>query len=147
MLSCLKGSKICNALIPQIEKDERRQGVWRRVRHNMLPGYVFLFSDCQLDCAELSRLSGVIKILGYDTGDHALHGSDREFAVWLYRNSGCIGVSTAVAEGSRIRVTGGPLLDYAGCIKEVNRSKRIAKVAVSVDDVIRDVWMSFEWLE
>ncbi len=137
----------CEAIVPMIEKDVRKQGVWQRRRHKMLPGYTFLYSDRKLNYDELRSAGGTARVLRYGTGECELRDTDREFALWLYRNKGCIGVSVAVKVGTRILITGGPLLDYAGRIKEVNRSKRIAKVEVSIEDAVRNVWMSFERLE
>lgn len=133
-------------LVPTIEHDEHRNGTWEKCTRKMLPGYLFLYSAESENCEELKRIDGVIKALKYDDKDYKLTGSDRQFAEWLYRNNGRIGMSSAIKEGTKIRIVGGPLLSYAGSILEVKRSKRIAKVAVTLGDVTREIWMGFEWL-
>lgn len=139
--------KNCSVIVPKIEREECHSGVWKRIVKNMLPGYIFAFSDDPLELSDVKNRGGVIKLLRYDDEEYDLRGDDREFAEWLYKNGGTIGVSTAVKVGTKIKVTGGPLLDYAGSIMEVKRQKRIAKVRITLGDIIRDVWMSFEWLK
>ena len=139
--------KECVVIIPKIEREECHSGVWKRITKNMLPGYIFIFSDDALELSDIRRRGGVIKLLRYDEEDYDLRGDDRNFAEWIYKNEGVIGVSTAVKEGTKIKVTGGPLLDYAGSIIEVKRQKRIAKVRITLGEITRDVWVSFEWLK
>lgn len=136
----------CEAIVPRIERDEHRSGKWEKRVIDMLPGYIFLYSDVEADIESLKGKAGALKVLRYDDGSNRLLDDDLRFAEWLYKNGGTIGISTAVKEGTKIRVTGGPLLDYAGSIIEVKRQKRIAKVAIKLGGVTREVWMSFAWL-
>lgn len=137
----------CIPLVPMVERDERHSDKWERVAKKMLPGYVFLYSFVPIDPEPISDSSGVLRILRYTDESAELVGEDRRFAEWVYKNGGTVGVSTAVREGTKIRVIDGPLLDYRGSIIEVKRQKRTAKVAVSFGEITREIWMSFEWLE
>ena len=48
-------------------------------------------------------------------------------------------------EGDRIKIIEGPLKDYEGVIKKVNKHRRSAMVEMKVGEHIKNVWMSFQW--
>lgn len=135
------------AFVPHIVNEECHSGVWEKHTRRMLPGYIFLYSDEAVNAERIRRTDGVLRFLKYEDGEYDLRGDDRLFAEWIYKAKGTVGISTAVKEGTKIRVVGGPLVDYAGSILEVKRQKRLAKVAITVGNITREVWMSFEWLE
>ena len=41
----------------------------------------------------------------------------------------------------------GPLKDYEGVIKKVNKHRRSAMVEIKVGKHSKDVWMSFQWFD
>ena len=145
--SVIRITNECEALIPRIEKEECRSGVWERKVKSMLPGYLFIYSDSEFDFDRIKGIDGVLKILRYKDYERDLRGDDRRFADWLYSNGGTFGVSKAIKEGTKIRIVDGPLVKYAGSILEVKRQKRQAKVEITVGSIRREIWMSFEWLE
>ena len=137
----------CRAIVPRVIRDECHSGIWEKKVRVMLPGYIFVYSDTAVSLDGVGEGGGMLKLLRYGENDNELRGNDLEFAEWIYDNDGTIGLSTAVKEGSKIRVVGGPLLNYSGSIVEVKRQKRLAKVSITIGDTVRDVWMSFEWLQ
>lgn len=130
-----------------VENEECRSGVWEKRLRHMLPGYVFVYSDNEIPISKLGKMPCVLKPLKYGDGDYILKGGDRDFAEWIYSHNGLIGLSVAIKSGSKIKVVDGPLLDYEGSIVEVKRQKRLAKVLITIGDISREVWMSFEWLK
>ena len=137
----------CVAFTPKVEREESHGGKKTVTVRKMMPGYIFIFSDDSISASELYRIDGILRLLKYDDGEYDLREDDLRFAKWLYSNDGKIGLSTAISEGTKIRVINGPLLDYAGSIIEVKRGKRIAKVRIAIGDTIRDIWIGFELME
>ena len=50
-------------------------------------------------------------------------------------------------EGDHIKIIDGPLADYEGMIKKVNKHRRSAMVEIKVGSHVKDVWMSFQWFD
>lgn len=113
----------------------------------LYPGYVFLFAKERLNASDLQRLDGVLRVLSSMDGVYELCHDDERFARWLLQNNGIIGVSKAIREGSRIRVTEGPMKDYGGTIIKVNKQRRRALVVFQFDGVARSCWMDFDWVD
>lgn len=134
------------ALFPTYVRDERKQGTWVRRTLPLISGYVFVYTDTLPDLVRLKRLTGIYKPLQYEDGGYALRGSDLDFAHWIYKSKGNIGISQAIKKGNRIEVVGGPLMEYSGVIKDVNNGRRSALVTIEIGEMIKDVWLSFEWL-
>jgi transcriptional antiterminator NusG len=86
------------------------------------------------------------RILNYDGDCVTLQGDDLSFAQWVYQYKGKIGVSKAMMVGDRIKVFEGPLKDYEGVIKKVNKQRRSTMVEVSVGSSSKNIWLAFEWI-
>ena len=136
----------CRALYPSFEREEKHNGVWSIRRHALLPGYVFVFA-ADFPYERIRAHHDVRRILSYADGDYPLRGGDRDFADWMDGLGGNIAISQAVREGTRIRVIAGPLAHYAGQILEVNAHRRMVKVAVAAGEMLKPVWMGFEFVE
>lgn len=136
----------CYTLVPKYEREEKKKGIWTKRQHVFLPGYVFLYAERPLNFGLLYGISQLTGCLKYDDG-FQLRGSDLEFAEWIWRYQGLIHLSQAIMEGERIKVIDGPLRDYEGVIKKVNKHRRSALVEITVGNHIRDVWMSFRWFD
>lgn len=137
-------SKVVN---PQV-RNRRWVGDTARVFSKpLLPGYLFIFSKESIDFSQLRfDISGAIRILRYENGDGNLTPDDRRFAMWLLKYDGTVGTSLAMREGDRIRVISGPMKDFEGSIKRVNKQRRRAEVMFTFDGLTRGVWMDFDWL-
>ena len=80
----------------------------------------------------MKSIPGMIKLIrsGYDP----VSITEDEIRVLsrLMSNGEEIGISQALDEGGRIRITDGPLLAMEGYIKEINRRKGRAKVIINL---------------
>jgi transcriptional antiterminator NusG len=94
----------------------------------------------------LSRIEQLNRILRYDDNCIELQGDDLAFAEWVLKYDGKIGVSKVMTVGDRIKVYEGPLKDYEGVIKKVNKQRRSALVEVSVGSSTKNIWLAFEWI-
>lgn len=135
------------ALFPTYERDERKNGIWQKKTYPMLNGYVFVYAEKDIDLSLIGRIDNVNRVLRYDEGEHDLRGGDREFALWIMKYNGCIGVSRAFREGDVTRIAQGPLKEYEGMIKKIDRRHKSALLEITVGDTIKHLWLSFEWME
>jgi len=143
----VKDSLQIETVAPVKLKREWRGNRWEQKTRILLPGYIFAYSNSPLDIRLVNGLPYILKVLHYDDGDAVLRGRDREFAFWLVQHGGIVGISSAVIEGSRVKVVSGPLKELEGRIVKVDKRKQIAKVAFASYGTIKHFWLSFEVLQ
>ena len=133
------------AIAPVKTLQEKRNGQWEKREQIMLPGYLFLYSDRELPFDLCRKVDLLYRTLEYEKGMRVLTGSDEEYAQWVYRHQGNIGISrVTVEEGQDIQVIDGPLLDCRGTIMKLDRHKRRAVVSLTFDGQKRMVSISVE---
>lgn len=137
----------CMVVNTKITQKLWKRGTAKYVKHLLLPGYLFLYSEERLDLSEVSRFTGVIRVLKNEDMSYELRDRNEEFARWIYRNGGEIAVSKAVREGDRIRVVQGPMADFTGTLLRVNKSRQRAEIAFEFDGIERRMWLSFDWID
>jgi transcription antitermination factor NusG len=137
----------CKAISPTIFKRFwSRSGIEIKERL-LLPGYVFLFSSKPLDATKFSGISGVIRVLQYSYGDYALTADDERLARWLLKYDGYIGLSKAVNVGTRIVAKEGPLRDYIGVIRHIDKHRRNAGIEFDFGGMAMKMWLDFDWFD
>lgn len=129
------------------EKFKSVNGVKRKVKALMLPGYVFFETDADAEIVSRFPDSGIIRILTDGDRDWRLKGDDYEFARWLFANEGLLGFSAAYREGNQIRFLSGPLKDMEGMICRVDKRGRSGQVAVKFDGREIRLWLGFDLVE
>jgi len=137
----------CETMTPILSKRKWVDGEFKQVKHLLMPGYIFLFSNERMDPSLVHRLSGVLKVLQYGDKVYALTGYDEQLARWLARYGGMIGFSQAVRIDARIQVVQGPMKDVLCRITDVDKRKRCAKIELQFCGASFIVWMDFEWVE
>lgn len=136
-------------LYPVFDREELKSGVWTVKTHPLIPGYVFIYSETPIEPHVFYRCERVTHLLGYAEQTHieyALLGEDLDFARWILLHEGHIGVSRAMLVGDKTKIIDGPLKQYEGEILKIDRRRRSALIAVSVGEMIRNVWLSFHWM-
>ncbi len=119
----------------QIKKKFR--GEWKVIHEKLLPGYVFITSDCvQRLYRELENVPAFTRLLGKD-GEHFIPLSDHEveWLEWMIespdQNMEVQLSQVSVSEDAAISILSGPLKNLEGCIKKIDLHRRIAKVEVN----------------
>jgi hypothetical protein len=77
--------KSVNAIAPTRVIQEKRGGIWVKKHKILLPGYVFLFSNEDLETGLIRNLTDLYKVLSYDRGIRTLIGKDRDYAMWIWK--------------------------------------------------------------
>ena len=132
------------AIAPQRVVQEKRNNKWEQRNLALLPGYVFLYSEEVCDKAFRVHVTNMYKMLQYEGGIKELVHEDCDYAMWIYRNHGCISPSKVLSDGETIRVIDGPLLDCQGKIIRLDKHKRRALVEFEFDGHKRVVSLGAE---
>jgi len=132
------------AIAPVCTLQEKHQGKWEQREHILLPGYVFLYAEEEIQVKLRAEVLDLYKVLGYGTGLRELYGMDYEYSMWIYRHQGSITTSKVLTEGRSVRVVDGPLLDGFGTIVRLDNHKRRVWIEFEFDGQKRLVSLSAE---
>ena len=134
------------ALYPAWVRELKGKGGFMQRDEAVLPGYVFVYAD-DLSCiGAISRMEKVLHILRYGDGSYGLYGDDLAFARWVYAQNGRIGLSRAMMAGDEMVIIDGPMKDYEGRIKRIDKHNRYAQIEITLGGVTRNVWLGFQWM-
>ena len=115
----------------------------------LLPGYVFVYSDqvvARRD--ELLSLQHVIRVLTYVAdGQDKLVGRDLEFADWLWRLDGRIGIMKALQVGDRIEIVDGVFKQLHGTITRMDKRQKTICVSLETEGSPKQIWLAYEIVE
>ncbi|HIV99244.1 MAG TPA: hypothetical protein IAB12_05675 [Candidatus Ornithospirochaeta avicola] len=105
-------------------------------RYNMLPGYLFVHSDRDLDKNELFSLTGssgsAYRFLSYSDGRFSLKGSDEEFADNFFALRGAIKQNNVIIkEDQKVVVKSGAFIAFEGRIKKFDRRRDRVTIALN----------------
>ncbi len=99
----------------------------------LFPGYVFLVSDDpEALFLKLKCVQGMTKMLGYGQEIVPLYPEEEEFLKKLGGEKQVVEYSMGIMENDQILVTSGPLQGMEGCIKRVDRHKRMAWLEIEM---------------
>ena len=131
------------AFSPQIIRKQRKQGENVRKLFDLLPGYVFIYSEERLtDYMLFYGMDGVIRRVGRTETGYELSGPDLDFAMKLLEKDGIVGGMKACHIGDNVTLED-PL--FSGCegrVTTVDYRKERAKVEFVFDNAKRDIWVS-----
>ena len=135
------------AFSPQIVSRQRKQGRLEEHRHDLLPGYVFVYTEEEQKNRDLSQgIDGVVRWLRNDDGTTALTRADYSFAMDLYEKNGIVGALTVLKEGEKVRIKDSIFESYGGTIESIDHRKQRARVRFRFDGQERAVWVACDVL-
>ena len=133
------------AFSPQIIRKQRKQGENISKSFDLLPGYVFVYSEERLtDYRLFCGMDGVIRRVGRTEQGYELAGPDLDFAMKLLEKDGVVGSMKACRVGDEVTLED-PL--FSGCegrVIEIDYRKERAKVSFVFDNAQRDIWVSLD---
>ncbi len=116
-------------LIAKREIKEKRDGLLETVIKRMFPGYILLQTEQILDFyLKTKRCDHLIGILRHGSFFKEVRLEEISNIVYMTDTNGVIGSSDIFIENDRIIVTKGPLANYDGFIKKIDRRKHRVKV-------------------
>ena len=144
----LENRGLVRAFSPQIVKRQRVQGQNEDRVYDLLPGYVFVYANEELNTTRyFSEISGIIRRLGLRENRFQLQNGDRDFAMQLYRKNGLVGEITVFKEGDLVCIED-PL--FQGCNGKITRmdyKKQRARVEFEFAGNVCVSWVACNMME
>ena len=132
---------------PRQTRIRKIQGVWRKDRQRLLPGYVFVSSGEEIPIRRYFRTEHVLKVLRYEREPEGyLRGEDLDFARTVEELDGKLEILEAVDENSFIRITDSLLKRMHGQVLSVDRGKRQVRIRISLMGQPKIVTMNYQLL-
>ena len=133
------------AFSPRIIRKQRKKGENLERKYDLLPGYVFVYSEERLtDSRFFYGIDGLIRRVGRREGGYELEGSDLDFAMRLLEKDGLVGGMKVCRVGEDVTLED-PL--FSGCrgrVVEIDYRKERAKVEFVFDRNSCSTWVSLE---
>lgn len=136
------------AFSPRIIQRHRKQGKMEEHAYDLLPGYVFVFSEEKWqDFRILDGVEGVWRRLRGIDGAYELENGDYDFAMRLYEKDGVVGVMKAFHVGDEVMLED-PL--FAGCkgkVTAVDYRKQRARVDFTFEAMECHTWIACDFIK
>lgn len=119
--------------IPYYQQKKRFQGEWHIQERILFPGYVFLIAkNLEQLINGLKNVIGLTKIIG--TGDEIVPLTQEEVDLLMKmgKDRQLIEMSSGIIENDKVQILSGPLQGMEGCIRKIDRHKRVAYLEVEM---------------
>ena len=130
------------AFSPQIVKRQRKAGKNIDMLYDLLPGYVFAYSNTELSNISVLRVDGVIRILGSSDNGYCLTGADKDFANGLLEREGRVDIIKAIRVGDIVFLEDELFYGQKGKILEIDYRKQRAKIEFSFMNTTCYSWVA-----
>lgn len=136
---------LSRAFSPQILQKQRVKGENKKKFVDLLPGYVFVFSEEELtDYSVFFGIDGVIRKVGQPDEWYALKGTDEEFAFSLLEKDGVVGCMRIVKTGDEVKLEDPLFANVEGKVTQVDFRKERARVDFVFKGNACHTWVALE---
>lgn len=133
------------AFSPQIIRKQRKQGENVERKFDLLPGYVFIYSEERLtDYRMFFDTDGVIRRVGRRNEGYELEGPDLDFAMKLLEKDGLVGAMKTCCIGDSVTLEDPLFNGCKGRVVRIDYRKERAKVEFEFDSNSCSTWISLE---
>ena len=133
------------AFSPKIIRKQRKQGENLDRQFDLLPGYVFVFSEDRMtDYREFFGIDGVIRRVGRRDDGYELEGPDLDFAMRLLEKDGLVGAMKPCHIGDNVTLEDPLFNGCQGRVVRIDYRKERAKVEFVFDKNSCSTWVSLE---
>jgi len=133
------------AFSPQIIRRQRKKGANVEVSYDLLPGYVFFYTEEEiLDPRFFYGIDGIIRRVGRSDEGWQLQGADREFSLQLLERHGRVGTQRVFQEGEQVVLTDPLFLGCQGRVTRVDYRKMRARVDFVFNEMDCHTWIAIE---
>ena len=141
----IRDNGVRRAFSPKILSRQRKQGLNIDRERDLLPGYVFLFSDERLmDYETFAGIDGVIRRVGRTESGYELEGTDREFALNLLGSGGKVGALKMINVGETVRLENSLFDGSEGVVTKIDYRKERARVDFRFDGNDCHTWIAID---
>ncbi len=138
---------IPRAFSPRILNHRRVRGRNIDQWNDLLPGYIFLFSEEELPGSGfLQGVTGVIRRIGETENGYVLTGTDRDFAMGLLRRDGLVGQVTVHREGDIVTVDEPLFEGTLARITQMDHRKQRARLEYMFAGVTCHTWIACDMI-
>ena len=117
--------------IPYYENKKKYMGKWHIINEILFPGYIFMVSsEINNLITNVKKIPKLIKILGDGNEIIPLYHREIEFLMRFGKKEHLVKMSYGYIENDKIIITDGPMKDYEGTVKRIDRHKRKAVIEV-----------------
>ena len=133
------------AFSPKIMQKQRVKGENKTKYVDLLPGYVFVFTEEKLvDYSVFWGIDGVIRKVGCADEWYELQGADREFAFSLMEKGGVVGGMKIVKVGDQVTLEDPLFANSQGKVTQVDYRKERARVDFVFRGNACHTWVALE---
>jgi len=133
------------AFSPKIMQKQRVKGENKTKYVDLLPGYVFAFTEEKLvDYSVFWGIDGVIRKVGCADEWYELQGADREFAFSLMEKGGVVGGMKIVKVGDQVTLEDPLFANSQGKVTQVDYRKERARVDFVFRGNACHTWVALE---
>ena len=138
-------TEIIAAFSPQILKRQRKLGRIVDLEYDLLPGYVFVYTDHLLsDITILRNNPGVIRMVGNPENAWILTGGDNEFPMNLYKKDGKISQVSILKTGETVTLKN-PIFNFVkGQVTKIDFKQQRARIDYEFANVHCFTWVAME---
>ena len=133
------------AFSPQIIRKQRKQGENIERCFDLLPGYVFIYSDERLtDYRMFYGIDGVVRRVCKQDDGYELKGPDLDFAMGLLGKNGIVRTMKVCRIGDEVTLEDPLFNSCQGQVTEIDYRKERAKVEFMFDQNSCSTWIALE---
>ena len=136
------------AFSPKILSKQRKQGQNIDRERDLLPGYVFLFSEERLmNYDSFAGIDGIIRRVGRTEAGYELEGADRDFAVGLLEKDGKVGALKMVKLGETVRLEDSLFDGSEGVVTKIDYRKERARIDFRFEGNDCHAWIAVDSIQ
>lgn len=133
---------IDRAFSPQIIRRQRKNGKNIDVMLDLLPGYVFAYSNREVKEVSHLKVDGVIRLLGSPKDDYCLQDEDQSFALGLLERNGLIDVLNVLQIEDTVTLSDKFFSGCEGQVIQIDYRKQRAKILFSFSEMCFTTWVA-----
>lgn len=110
----------------------------------LIKRYIFVYVEKNVSMRFLSEIGSLLYINDCDDKGK-LVGENFEFANWVLKIDGLLGISKAIMKDGLVKITDGPLHEMEDKIVKYSKRNRNCYVRMNIADILIETWLPFEW--
>ena len=136
----------CEAISPKQIQHTWDKGQYTDREHDLLPGYVFVYSEEPILQPQDIRikLDRIIRCMRDTSMEYQLQGADEEFALMILRKGGIIGKTEVTETDGRFTITDETFRGVPVEILKVDRRNKRMKIEMRIAGNRVQTWVEYE---
>lgn len=133
------------AFSPQVMRKQRKKGKNIDTLGDLLPGYIFFYSDEELlDFSLFAGVDGIIRRVGRADERYDLQGADREFALKMLEKDGLLGAVRLFRMGDTVQLDDPLFKGCEGRVTKIDYRKERARIDFVFNNLPCYTWVTCE---